>query len=570
MKKQIISIVLAVSMLATMFTAFMLPAVAADPVRNVKITDEIVKVDGVMEEIYLESSSIDSIYKIKDTANTKLAFKGYMVANYKGVYIWLEIMGEDTYVNTPGVNVHDFSGDNRDYLQVYYNMSASNTQTNHKGYIMHDYNNSTYFRNEAGSANSGYTKTAPAGFESAAVKTETGWISEMFIPWHSGTPVYESMQKKDTSCYFSIGFQYNDDYDGVGGKDGKGQYDCAVYDKETTSYWSNYNLMPAVTFVTDIGVLSKTNVFLDGDIAVDYDVILSGMYDANKTYVKFTVTGANGTDVYEVPGVLVDPSNDTYNYSLGLAPHRMGDTIKPELISDGKVLHSLEAFTIKDYCLNLYNSTLEKSKLTPNQYAAMKNLVIDMLHYGAIAQTFVDYDTENLVNEGLEIKNFDDFQMRPISYEEIEMSKSTKYGTEFTATSLYFDSSNRMCFKFKTDDIDNVIVNIGDGTPGVAAKDMAYTYLEDEDAYVVYTDIIDPADYGKVFTVRLVNINNKGTAYESRTVVQTVKCSVNAYLGTTVAKYQPDMFEDYEAFLYTILAQSAYNYGDSMVKFAAA
>lgn len=563
MKKQIISIVLAVSMLATMLTAFMLPALAADPVRNVKITDETVKVDGVMEEVYLESSSIDSIYKIRDSKNTTLAFKGYMVANYKGVYIWIEIMGDTTYVNTNGTNVHDFGGDNRDYLQIYYNMSAAG-QKNHIGYIMHDYNNSTYFRNQAGSANSGYTKTAPAGFESAAVKTDNGWISEMYIPWHDGTPVYEAMQKKDTSCYFSIGFQYNDDYDG------NNKYDCAVYDKATTSYWSDYTLMPKVTFMTDIGVLSKTNVFLDGDIAVDYDVTLAGKYDADKTFVRFTVTGANGEEVYEIPGVLVDPATDTYNYSLGLAPHRMGDTIQPELVSDGTVIHSREAFSIKSYCLDMYNSTLEASKLTPNQYAAMKNLVVDMLHYGAIAQEFMDYDTENLVNKGLEIKGFENFQMRPISYEEIVISESAKAGTEFTATSLYFDSSNRMCFKFKTDDIDNVVVNIGDGTPGFAAKDLAYTYIEDEDVYVVYTDIIDPADYDKVFNVRLVNINDKGTAYESRTVIQTVNCSVNAYLGTTVAKYQPDMFEDMDAAIYTILAQSAYNYGNSMVLFAAA
>jgi hypothetical protein len=327
--------------------------------------------------------------------------------------------------------------------------------------------------------------------------------------------------------------------------------------------------MPKVTFMTDIGVLSKTNVFLDGDIAVDYDVTLAGKYDADKTFVRFTVTGANGKNEYEIPGVLVDPATDTYNYSLGLAPHRMGDTIQPELVSDGKVIHSREAFSIKSYCLDMYNSTLEDSKLTPNQYAAMKNLVVDMLHYGAIAQEFMDYDTENLVNKGLEIKDFEDFQMRPISYEEIVISESAKAGTEFAATNIYFDSSNRMCFKFKTNDIDNVVVNIGDGTPGFAAKDLAYTDLDDG-VYEAYTDIIDPADYDKVFTVRLVQINDKGTAYESRTVVQTVKCSVNAYLGTTVAKYQPDMLKDQTAYLYTILAQSAYNYGNSMVLFAAA
>ena len=554
MKKQIISIVLAVSMLATMLTAFMLPAFAAsDEMYDVAMTQEKIAVDGKLDEVYLESTKITSV-PIHGDKTTGLKFEAYVVADYTGFYVWTNIIGEKTYVNTDS---------HKDYLQIYYNMSEKGKQTD-IGYFQIDYNENLWCRNK-----SGYESKAPEGASYEAFKTDTGWVSEIYIPWRAGTAVYNAMQKKDASCYFGIGFQYNDD------TDGDGKWNTVLYDDEWGgSYWSTdaggYAGLSVIKFATATGRLSKTNVFLDGDIAVDYDVTLGGLYDADKTFVRFTVTGANGENKYEIPGVLVDPATDTYNYSLGLAPHRMGDTIKVELVSDGEVIHSREAFSIKSYCLDMYNSTLEASKLTPNQYAAMKNLVIDMLHYGAVAQEFMDYDTENLVNKGLEIKDFEDFQMRPISYEEIVISESAKAGTEFTATSLYFDSSNRMCFKFKTDDIDNVVVNIGDGTPGFAAKDLAYTYIEDEDVYVVYTDIIDPADYNKVFNVRLVNINDKGTAYESRTVIQTVNCSVNAYLGTTVAKYQPDMFEDMDAAIYTILAQSAYNYGNSMVLFAGA
>lgn len=576
MKKQIISIVLAVSMLATMLTAFMLPAVAADedPVRKVKVTAEDVKVDGVMEEVYLQSTAVESIYKIKDTANTKLAFKAYMVATYEGIYIWTEIMGESTYVNTGDTNIHDYGKDNRDYLQLYYNMSAED-KTNHIGYIMHDYRNSTYFRDQ-----SGLTYSAPEGFASAAVKTDTGWISEMYLPWRPGSDTYAAMQNKDTSCSFRLGFQYNDDYDGVGGKDGKGQYDCAVYDKATTSYWSDYTLMPKVTFITDVDVLSKTNVFVDGDMAVDYNVTLHGKHDPSNVYVEFTVTGADGKDeTIKAYGTLVDPSTNTYNYSLCLAPHRMGDTIKPKLIIDGAVRDTVDAFTIKDYCLSLYNQTEEESKLTPNQYAAMKLLVVDMLHYGAIAQLVTKYDTDNLVNKGVEVENWDkigdkeyleELEMRPISFKDIEVSKSNKHGTEFTATNVYFDSSNRMYFKFKTNCIDNVMVSIGDGTPGVPAKVLAPTYIEEEDAYIVYTDIIDPADYDKEFTVRLVYLTDKGTDYENSEVIQTVKCSLNSYFGTAINVYKADMLKNQDAYLAVLLSEAAYNYGHSMVLFAGA
>ena len=76
------------------------------------------------------------------------------------------------------------------------------------------------------------------------MKTSDGWVAEMFIPWYSGTPTYDAMQSGDLlNAAFLVGFQYNDDYDGTGG------YNCAVYDKNTTSYWSDYLLMPESYFI---------------------------------------------------------------------------------------------------------------------------------------------------------------------------------------------------------------------------------------------------------------------------------------------------------------------------------
>ena len=560
MKKQIISIVLAVSMLATMLTAFMLPAVAddGDESLNAFVTTKTIKVDGIIEEEYYNSLPVKSTYT-HNKKNDELAFSIYMLATRDGVYVAANIVGEKTFVNAVGI---DPNTQKKDYFQIYYNMSSEPGKTEAYGWVMLDYHNNTF-----SSKNSVYQTGMPEGFVSAATKNSdgNGWVAEFFLPWREGTKIYEGMKNGNLNCYFSIGFQYNDDFDGSGG------YDHALYDfKKGLNYWSDYTKMSQVFFGMSCGVLSETNVFLDGDIAVDYDVTLGGVYDASNTYVKYTVTDAFGEQrEYESYGVLVNPATDTYNYSLCLAPHRMGDTIKVELVSDGKVIGEKPEFSIKDYCLNMYNLSEEESNLTFNQYVAMKRLVVDMLNYGAIAQIFMDYDTDNLVNEGVEFEDLEEIEMRPISYEAIEVSESTKYGTEFTATNLYFDSSNRMCFKFKTDDIDNVIINIGDGTPGVAAKDLAYIDLGNG-VYEAYTDIIDPADYDKIFTVRLVNINDKGTAYESREVVQTVKCSVNAYLGTTVDTYKADMLEDIQAYLYTVLAQTAYNYGHSMVLFAGA
>lgn len=556
MKKQIVSIVLAVSMLVSMLTAFMLPAVAADDIMHEALfTDSAIKVDGEREDEYLMSAPIKSIYKIKDASNTKLAFEGYALATTEGFYIFMEILGDTTYVNTNGTNVHDFGGDNRDYLQIYYNMSEAGKK-DHYGYIMHDYNNSTYFRNQAGSANNGYTKEAPAGFLSAAKKTDNGWVSEMFIPWFNGTPIKDAMSAGNvSSANFRIGFQYNDDYNG------DNKYDCAVYDKETTSYWSDYTLMPKIDFVRNFGRLSKTTVFLDGDISLSYNVNLGAEFDISKMYAKFTVTGLDGTTVKNVYGTLVDAAADKYNFSYGLAPHRMNDKVKVELVYDGRVIHSLPDYTVANFCIDTYNSSQADLGLTANQYEAMKDLVINMLNYGALAQEYKAYDVENLVNKGYEA----DIYSYDIVYDEIVKSAKTPGydGTDFVSVNMYFDSASRLCFKVKTNDPENTVVSVyaGNGKSATVIPLVAENYNAEEDVYTVYTDIIDPANYDHNYIVRLEHVEDKGTDWESYEIIQSVKCSVNAYLAEMVARAEGST--DANTLKMAAFARAAYTLGVS-------
>ena len=548
MKKQILSIVLAVSMLASMFTAFMLPAVAADATdRNVMVSSSDLTVDGERDDEYLMSSPVKSTYKIKDTGNKTLSFEAYGVATEKGFYLWIDIKGETTYVNDAAKHPNEYGSPNRDYLQVYYNMSANQQSQDHIGYIMHDYNNRAYFRNAAGSNKAGYTATAPEGFKSAAKKTATGWVSEMFIPFASGSPTADGMAAGNLDTFFSIGYQYNDDYDGSGG------YDCAVYDLETTSYWSDYRLMAPVKFFSGMvfGKLSKTNVFMDGDIAVDYQVALGAEYNPNDIAVRYTITPAGATQPNEpvlVKGVLVDPALDIYNFSYGLAPYRMNDKIKVELLNGDEVIDDREEFTVRQHAIDMYNNTKEKLKISENQYIAMRRLVIDMLNYGAMCQEFVKYDTANLVNSGYE-SDFDDIS---VDYTPMDISESlNSYTAELESVSVYFDSSDRLCFKFTANDINNIAITIDNGRT-FGAVDMAYTYDAEEGVYVAYSDIIDGADYHKNMTVKLVQINNKGTDWESRTVLQTAEVSVNACLAKYVNSSNATLAK---------LGLAAYNYG---------
>ena len=532
MKKQIMSIVLAVSMIASLFAVFMLPAVAkqGDIIRDVYVTDGTIVVDGKREEDYLSSSVIKSIYKIKDTGNTKLKFEGYSVATTEGFYFWIEIIGDTTYVNTGDTNIHDYGNNNRDYLQVYYNMSAAG-KTDYIGYIMHDYRNSTYFRNPTAAGKTEYTKNAPAGFQSAAVKTDTGWISEMFIPWYDGSPAKAGMSAADLGTAFYIGFQYNDDYDG------NNDYDCAVYDDSTTSYWSDYTLMPKVSFVRNFGRLSSTTAFMDGDIALDYNVSFGASFDTSTAYVRYTVTGKDGVHSHNVQGIMVDPMQDTYRFTLNLAPYRLNDTVKVELVHQGNVIHYLPEYTVRDLCIAAITSPKEDLGMTENQKLAASGLATALLNFGAMSQKIANYDAGNLVNKGYEAE----FQDIEIKYNDIVVSqKAEGYNNiDLVSYSLYFDGETRFEFKVKADKslVDNLYLSVYEGV-GTRATYIPFVIENYDDAtgtFSAYSYAIDPADYDFDYSVRLEYVEDPTAEWPVYKIVQSVQCNVNAYLGKIVA-----------------------------------
>ena len=296
MKKQFIAIILTVAMLVSMGTMFIVPAAAEEAgnvIHKVAFSSPNIVVDGLCDTAYvaLNEESVKSIYKIKDTSDKELGFEGYMIANEKGVYVWMNIVGEKTYVNNPGETPGTPSNAPKDYMQIYYNMSAAKGQKTHYASVKLDYHG-----NQTGS------------YQYAAVKTENGWSGELFIPWMGGSPAATAAAEGRTDFYFAIGFQYNDDRDGTGG------YDCAVYDDYTTSYWSDYSLCPVVEFNDDymIGtgggdggsagfngaygaIYTENAPTLDGDL--DY-LYMKGTKISAASTLGSPSAGANGLQAY--------------------------------------------------------------------------------------------------------------------------------------------------------------------------------------------------------------------------------------------------------------------------------
>ena len=88
-----------------------------------------------------------------------------------------------------------------------------------------------------------------------------------------------------------------------------------------------------------------------------------------------------------------------------------------------------------------------------------------------------------------------------------------------------------MYFKFTTNDVSNYKVTFSDGKPGLA---QTLTILPDPagepNTYIAYSPVISPENYPNQYVIRLVNTESQW----SNVVVQTVYCSVNAYLADII------------------------------------
>ena len=105
--------------------------------------------------------------------------------------------------------------------------------------------------------------------------------------------------------------------------------------------------------------------------------------------------------IFEMNGVKTKVSNysiseDNYVFTFrNIAPHQMNDTIQSTIYASyNGVEYEGESreYSVAEYCysmLDLYSS---------DQYAELRTLLVDLLHYGAASQTYTNYRTDALVN----------------------------------------------------------------------------------------------------------------------------------------------------------------------------
>ncbi len=230
----------------------------------------------------------------------------------------------------------------------------------------------------------------------------------------------------------------------------------------------------------DITAFCEVNISLGRDIKVNYYI---DAVSFTTLEMRFSVNGYTKT----VQGV---PDGDQYKFTFdGIAPHWIGDTITAEILIDGKVAKTQD-YSVKEYLNELKNRTASELGMSEDKYNAMITLINDLLVYGGAAQTYKEHNTGALTSSGITGSTFTDVTESDTT---VQNGKVT-----FTSATVFFDSVNRLKFKFTASDIANVTFKVQ--VNGGEAADIGYVSNGDG-TYTITTGAIYAYCFDDVYTV---------------------------------------------------------------------
>ena len=266
---------------------------------------------------------------------------------------------------------------------------------------------------------------------------------------------------------------------------------------EMIEWLTEDNVESAITDVTmDIG----------RSLEVEYHASLNKNHAAAQ--MRFTYHG----ETFLVDGVY-DEALKTYVYTFDrISPQCMKDNVKAELIlvnEDGTetVLSVKEAFSVRSYCDLLLEENPDDAELTA--------LIADLLAYGAAAQEYANYKTDDPANEDL---NPTVGEWIPLTETDMSISKTINAGYRIMSAGVHFDSSVSIFYKLRVPNMDGVALTVNGIT--YTAEDFALVEGT-ADTYVIYDVALMATDYNKVFTA-VLTLNGE--------TIQTLTYSVKSYV----------------------------------------
>lgn len=279
-------------------------------------------------------------------------------------------------------------------------------------------------------------------------------------------------------------------------------------------------------------VINTVSLSLESSITMNFKVLKSSLSSFDEFYMTFECGGKEEkvTDYKETDKYYV------FSYK-GINPQLMNDNVTAVLHAKNKseeYTSPEKIMSVKEYAYTMLD------RYSDDEHAKLRTLLVDLLNYGAAAQIYAGYQTDNLVNSDLTdvqkdwaSKDTTEFKnIRNLNYKTISNPTA-----EWKTCSLVLKNSIMVKVKFSAKDVENKTVEIvlknakftytkddfvnnGDGTYYVYCNELFANELSDDLLFTIYENGI-PCSNTMLFSVesyaRLVRDNYKDKPLDKMT-----------------------------------------------------
>ena len=279
-------------------------------------------------------------------------------------------------------------------------------------------------------------------------------------------------------------------------------------------------------------VINTVSLSLESSITMNFKVLKSSLSSFDEFYMTFECGGKEEkvTDYKETDKYYV------FSYK-GINPQLMNDNVTAVLHAknkSGEYTSPKKIMSVREYAYTMLD------RYSDDEHSKLRTLLVDLLNYGAAAQIYAGYQTDNLVNSDLTdvqknwaSKDTTEFKnIRNLNYKTISNPTA-----EWKTCSLVLKNSIMVKVKFSAKDVENKTVEIvlknakftytkddfvnnGDGTYYVYCNELFANELSDDLLFTIYENG-KPCSNTMLFSVesyaRLVRDNYKDKPLDKMT-----------------------------------------------------
>lgn len=268
----------------------------------------------------------------------------------------------------------------------------------------------------------------------------------------------------------------------------------------------------------------------DMDVSLGEDIMVRFYTDSTTDDGSKLVVAFDGKEYEITQSQYVENKGNAFMF-IGVTPQKLGDEMTATLYgADGVQIGETKTVSVKSYLEGLLALSYEDSGLSQLKYQAMRELCVNMLNYGAAAQTYVDYKTDNLVNKDLSD------ELKALATEKITVTDTDKAvnGDAWVGAGVRFDYKLGLYFVFRA-------TSAGEYTATVNGEDAdieAYEALG-EGYYVIRYNSFNATNMNDVVTAKLTDANNaeQTFAYSIRSYVASKGNTESAVANLVNATY---------------------------------